>query len=136
MLIDYYIQFQLVQIHCVCDDTGKGALVLYEEVRGQGGFKEVNRFVWKDGLFDVTWSEANEAILVAASGDGNLLVLDQSAVGQPVPAAVLSGHTAEVYYVLLLLLLPLRLSCSNRMLHRHVRTLKLLFEAKKWCPFN
>lgn len=77
--------------------AGKGALVIYEEVRGQsGGFREVNRCVWKDGLFDVTWSEANEAILVAGSGDGNLLIVDQSAVGRPGPAAVLSGHTAEV----------------------------------------
>ena len=74
--------------------------MLYEEVRGQGGFREVNRCVWKDGLFDVTWSEANEAILVAASGDGNLIVMDQSAVGRPGPAAVLSGHTAEVHKLL------------------------------------
>ena len=71
--------------------------MIYEEIRGQGGgFKEVNRCVWKDGLFDVTWSEANEAILVAASGDGKLLIVDQSAIGRPGPAAVLSGHTAEV----------------------------------------
>lgn len=50
--------------------------------------------MWKDGLFDVTWSEANEAVLVLASGDGNLIVMDQGVVGQP--AAVLPGHTAEV----------------------------------------
>ena len=75
--------------------------MLYEEVRGQG-FREVNRCVWKDGLFDVTWSEANEAILVAASGDGSLIIVDQSAVGRPGPAAVLNGHTAEVLLLLLL----------------------------------
>lgn len=75
--------------------TGKGALVLYEEVGEiQGQFKEVGHWPWKDGLFDVTWSEVNEAILVAGSGDGNLLVIDQSIQGQP--AAVLTGHTSEV----------------------------------------
>lgn len=74
--------------------SGKGALVLFEEVRGHPGFREVNRYAWQDGLFDVTWSEVTEAVLVAASGDGNLIVIDQSIAGQP--AAVLRGHTAEV----------------------------------------
>lgn len=69
-------------------------MVLYEEVRGHVGFKEVNRYPWQDGLFDVTWSEVNEAVLVAASGDGSLIVVDQGVVGRP--AAVLRGHTAEV----------------------------------------
>lgn len=69
-------------------------MVLYEEARDHGGFKEVKSYVWKDGLFDVTWSEVNEAILVAAAGDGSLIIVDQNVVGQP--AAVLHGHTAEV----------------------------------------
>lgn len=69
-------------------------MVLYEEVRGQAGFREVNRYPWKDCLFDVTWSEASEAVLVAASGDGSLVLVDQSVVGQP--AAILRGHMAEV----------------------------------------
>lgn len=69
-------------------------MVLYEEVRGHLGFREVNHYVWKDGLFDVTWSEVNEAILVVAAGDGSLIVVDQNVVGKP--AAVLPGHTAEV----------------------------------------
>ena len=37
-----------------------------------------NRYSWKDVLFDVTWSEIQEQILVAASGDGSLLVFDQA----------------------------------------------------------
>ena len=36
------------------------------------------RYGWSDGLFDITWSEVNEAILVAAAGDGNVLLFDQS----------------------------------------------------------
>lgn len=78
------------------DCVGKGGLILYEEVKGHPGFREVNLYVWKDGLFDVTWSEVNEAILVAAAGDGSLLVLDQNIRGKP--AAVLTGHTGEVHH--------------------------------------
>lgn len=71
-------------------------LILYEE--DQDGFRECRRSVmssemtstsslitlvlwyrygWQDGLFDVTWSEVNEAVLVAAGGDGNVLIFDQ-----------------------------------------------------------
>ena len=60
----------------------------------QGGFREVRRYVWRDGLFDVTWSEMNEAILVAAAGDGSVLIFDQNLADAP--AMVLPGHTAEV----------------------------------------
>ena len=54
----------------------------------------MRRYVWKDGLFDVTWSEVNEAILVAAAGDGSVLIFDQKVADAP--AAILPGHTAEV----------------------------------------
>jgi len=85
--------------HCL----GKGALVIYEEqAAGAGGlreFREARHWLWKDGLFDVTWSEVNEAVLVAGSGDGSLLVVDQSrppgSHGQLEPAGVLVGHSAE-----------------------------------------
>ena len=36
------------------------------------------RFPWRDGFFDVTWSEVNEAVLVVAAGDGKVVVFDQS----------------------------------------------------------
>ena len=68
--------------------------MLYEEVGGQAGFREVGRYIWRDGLFDVTWSEVNEAILVAAAGDGGVVIVDQNVPGKP--AAVLTGHSAEV----------------------------------------
>lgn len=35
-----------------------------------------NRYTWKDVLYDVTWSELNDAVCVVASGDGNVLVFD------------------------------------------------------------
>jgi peroxin-7 len=33
---------------------------------------------WNDGLFDVTWAENNENVLVTASGDGGVVVWDTS----------------------------------------------------------
>ena len=54
----------------------------------------MRRYAWRDGLFDVTWSEVSEAVLVAAAGDGNVLVFDQNLTDAP--ALVLPGHTAEV----------------------------------------
>jgi len=36
----------------------------------------VRIYEWNDGLFDVTWSESNEHVVVAGSGDGSLLVFD------------------------------------------------------------
>ncbi len=63
------------------------------------GFVEVRRYPWQDGLFDVTWSEVNEDVLVVAGGDTSLLVIDQKVPHDPV--AILSGHTAEVSVVIL-----------------------------------
>ena len=79
--------------------VGRGGLVIYEESSGtagggRAGFREVRRYAWRDGLFDVTWSEVNEAILVAAAGDGSVLIFDQNVADAP--AVVLPGHTAEV----------------------------------------
>lgn len=77
---------------------GRGGLIIFEEgggsAGGQAGFREVRRYAWRDGLFDVTWSEVNEAILVAAAGDGSVLIFDQNVA--EAPAMVLPGHTAEV----------------------------------------
>ena len=49
------------------------------------------RYGWSDGLFDVTWSEVNEAILVAAAGDGNVLLFDQSIGHVQVSTKLVSG---------------------------------------------
>ena len=54
----------------------------------------MRRYTWRDGLFDVTWSEVNEPILVAAAGDGSVLIFDQNLADAP--AMILPGHTAEV----------------------------------------
>ena len=87
------IQYLWLCIDLSCT-TGRGGLILFEESEGVQGFREVRRYVWRDGLFDVTWSEVNEAILVAAAGDGSVLIFDQNLADAP--AMVLPGHTAEV----------------------------------------
>jgi peroxin-7 len=51
-------------------------------------------FDWNDGLFDVTWSENNEHVLVTCSGDGSLQLWDTAkATG---PLQVYKEHTQEV----------------------------------------
>ena len=34
------------------------------------------RYAWRDGLFDVTWSELHASVIVVAGGDGNVVVFD------------------------------------------------------------
>uniref|UniRef100_A0A5F8GCU4 Peroxin-7 n=1 Tax=Monodelphis domestica TaxID=13616 RepID=A0A5F8GCU4_MONDO len=54
-------------------------------------------FDWNDGLFDVTWSENNEHVLITCSGDGSLQLWDTAeATG---PLQVFKEHTQEVYSV-------------------------------------
>lgn len=34
------------------------------------------RYSWRDGLFDVTWSELHDSVIVVAGGDGSVVVFD------------------------------------------------------------
>lgn len=36
----------------------------------------ITRYPWKDVLYDVTWSELNETVLVTASGDGSITLFN------------------------------------------------------------
>lgn len=51
-------------------------------------------FDWNDGLFDVTWSENNEHVLVTCSGDGSLQLWDTATATGPLQ--VYKEHTQEV----------------------------------------
>lgn len=51
-------------------------------------------FDWNDGLFDVTWSENNENVLITCSGDGSLQIWDITKTKGPLQ--VYKEHTLEV----------------------------------------
>ncbi|TWW68487.1 Peroxisomal targeting signal 2 receptor [Takifugu flavidus] len=57
----------------------------------------LRRWEWGDGLFDVSWSETNEHVLVAGGGDGSLQLWDTT--NQNAPLRVVKEHTQEVYSV-------------------------------------
>lgn len=54
-------------------------------------------FEWNDGLFDVTWSENNENVLITCSGDGSLQIWDMAKTKGPLQ--VYKEHTLEVNLV-------------------------------------
>ncbi|XP_060096018.1 peroxisomal biogenesis factor 7 [Heteronotia binoei] len=75
--------------------AGCGTLVVLEQ--SDAGIHLFRSFDWNDGLFDVTWSENNEHVLVTCSGDGSLQIWDTT---QPEgPLQVYKEHTQEVYSV-------------------------------------
>uniref|UniRef100_A0ACB8GBX7 Peroxisomal targeting signal 2 receptor n=1 Tax=Sphaerodactylus townsendi TaxID=933632 RepID=A0ACB8GBX7_9SAUR len=69
-----------------------GTLVILEQ--SDAGINLLRSFDWNDGLFDVTWSENNEHVLVTCSGDGSLQIWDTT---QPTgPLQIFKEHTQEV----------------------------------------
>ncbi|KAL4233280.1 peroxisomal targeting signal 2 receptor [Mactra antiquata] len=54
--------------------AGRGTLFILD-VRS-GSIEPVRIYEWNDGLFDVTWAENNENVVVAGAGDGSLLLYD------------------------------------------------------------
>uniref|UniRef100_A0A452VH79 Peroxin-7 n=1 Tax=Ursus maritimus TaxID=29073 RepID=A0A452VH79_URSMA len=70
---------------------GCGTLLILDQ--NESGLRLFRSFDWNDGLFDVTWSENNEHVLVTCSGDGSLQLWDTAkAVG---PLQVYKEHTQE-----------------------------------------
>lgn len=53
---------------------GCGTLYIIET--GPNGLIPQTVFDWNDGLFDITWAENNENILVTGAGDGHVVVWD------------------------------------------------------------
>uniref|UniRef100_A0AAQ4R4C4 Peroxin-7 n=1 Tax=Gasterosteus aculeatus aculeatus TaxID=481459 RepID=A0AAQ4R4C4_GASAC len=72
--------------------AGCGALLVLDET--ESGVAVVQSWQWADGLFDVTWSEANEHVVVAGGGDGSLQLWDTANRGAPLRVA--KEHTQEV----------------------------------------
>ncbi|XP_070595987.1 peroxisomal biogenesis factor 7 [Erythrolamprus reginae] len=75
--------------------AGCGTLVVLEQ--NEVGLHLFRSFDWNDGLFDVTWSENNEHVLVTSSGDGSLQIWDTEKPAGPLQ--VYKEHTQEVYSV-------------------------------------
>jgi hypothetical protein len=61
-----------------------------------GGLMETEAFDTVDGLYDCAWSEENENILLAASGDGSVKVYDLAAPPMANPLRVFKEHKHEV----------------------------------------
>lgn len=61
-------------ITCTINLLGCGTLYVIET--GPNGLIPQTVFDWNDGLFDITWAENNENILVTGAGDGHVLVWD------------------------------------------------------------
>ncbi|KAK7835404.1 hypothetical protein U0070_017940 [Myodes glareolus] len=71
--------------------AGCGTLLVLDQT--ESGLQIFRSFDWNDGLFDVTWSENNEHVLVTCSGDGSLQLWDTAkATG---PLQVYREHTQE-----------------------------------------
>ncbi|XP_066555806.1 peroxisomal biogenesis factor 7 isoform X1 [Amia ocellicauda] len=75
--------------------AGCGTLLVLEQ--HEAGISLMRSFDWNDSLFDVTWSETNEHLLVTGSGDGSLQIWDSANTQGPL--RVLKEHTQEVYSV-------------------------------------
>uniref|UniRef100_A0A671PKA1 Peroxin-7 n=1 Tax=Sinocyclocheilus anshuiensis TaxID=1608454 RepID=A0A671PKA1_9TELE len=75
--------------------AGCGTLFVLEQ--READVSLVKSFNWNDGLFDVTWSENNEHVLVTGGGDGSLQIWDTAHTQGLLQ--VLKGHTQEVYSV-------------------------------------
>ncbi|XP_077409505.1 peroxisomal biogenesis factor 7 isoform X1 [Vanacampus margaritifer] len=74
--------------------AGGGSLLVLEDT--PAGLHLVRSWEWSDGLFDVSWSETNENVLVAAGGDGSLQLWD---VHHDAPLRLAKEHAQEVYAV-------------------------------------
>uniref|UniRef100_A0A8C0WEU5 Peroxin-7 n=1 Tax=Castor canadensis TaxID=51338 RepID=A0A8C0WEU5_CASCN len=71
--------------------AGCGTLLILDQ--NESGLGIFRSFDWNDGLFDVTWSENNEHVLVTCSGDGSLQLWDTAkATG---PLQVYKEHSQE-----------------------------------------
>jgi peroxin-7 len=57
--------------------TGQ-ASILFLDILPDGQAHLLKSFDWADGLFDVTWSEANEHVAISASGDGSIQAWDMN----------------------------------------------------------
>uniref|UniRef100_A0A8C2URU4 Peroxin-7 n=1 Tax=Chinchilla lanigera TaxID=34839 RepID=A0A8C2URU4_CHILA len=71
--------------------AGCGTLLILDQ--SETGLTVFRSFDWNDGLFDVTWSENNEHVVVTCSGDGSLQLWDTAKAAGPLQ--VYKEHAQE-----------------------------------------
>lgn len=77
--------------------VGNGRLQIFD-LAGPGGVPiPVGDWLTKDGVYDCSWSEANEHVIATAHGDGTVKLYDRTRPQGPILS--LEEHTAEVYGV-------------------------------------
>ncbi|KAJ8026601.1 Peroxisomal targeting signal 2 receptor [Holothuria leucospilota] len=74
--------------------AGAGTLYVVQVTRS--GATLIKNFEWSNGLFDVTWAENNENVLLSVSGDGTIQLWNLMKEGSE-PVMVFKEHTKEVY---------------------------------------
>lgn len=75
---------------------GRGTLFILDYVPGTP-IRLVKAFEWPYGLYDVTWSELEEDVVIGAGADGNIIFIALNRAN--VPRLILKGHTKEVYSI-------------------------------------
>ncbi|KAL5011113.1 hypothetical protein ScPMuIL_013418 [Solemya velum] len=75
--------------------AGCGTLYIFDAA--PDGLLPIQVSDWNDGIFDVTWAENNENVVVTGAADGTVLVWDINQSQGPIKA--LKEHSKEVYSV-------------------------------------
>jgi len=77
--------------------VGNGRLHIFDIAGPGGAAVPVADWLTADGVYDCSWSEANEHVLATAQGDGTIKLFDWSQPQGPILS--LDAHSAEVYGV-------------------------------------
>mmetsp|Transcript_20677 Transcript_20677/g.45368 ORF Transcript_20677/g.45368 Transcript_20677/m.45368 type:complete len:328 (-) Transcript_20677:71-1054(-) len=77
--------------------VGNGQLLIFDLAQPGRGAVPVSSWLTKDGVYDCSWSEANEHVIATAQGDGTLKLFDLTRPEGPILS--LEAHSAEVYGV-------------------------------------
>lgn len=83
---------------------GNGTLYVLDLTENEDDFKEVKRFHWSDGFFDVVGSEKDPNILISVTGDGclqlwNLESINEDSPLSDMPQMIYKEHQKEIFSI-------------------------------------
>ena len=78
--------------------AGGGTLYFLEMNEIDKEIKEVQKYEWSDGLFDVAWSESDYNLVITGSGDGSVQLWNTN-LDTPAPQMVYREHKKEIYSI-------------------------------------